>query len=217
MSKKANSLNGEQKHFARAEILVIGYVQKAGYRAMVVEKALKRKLRGTVENLPDGTVKIIAEGQNESVREFIREINIRNQMIKVEEIRTRFCEPTGEFNWFGVNYSNLGHEVFQGFATAKNYFDNLGGKVDAVGGKVDTLGDKIDAVGDKVDSVGGKVEQGFERMDENFKSLDDKYHTVSEELKGIRKALEKRLTIEEEKVKYSAETKKSSGGAGSRV
>ena len=40
---------------------------------------------------------------------------------------------------------------------------------------------------------------------DNFHRLDRKYHTVSEDLKGIRRAVERRLVIEEDKVQYSAE------------
>ncbi|MCK4614752.1 MAG: acylphosphatase [Thermoplasmata archaeon] len=192
MSKKTDSVDDEQDTLTRAEILVIGYVQEAGYRAMVLDRALKRKLKGTVENLPDGTVKIIAEGPKEIIREFIREINIRNQTIRVEDIKTKFCKPTGEFNWFGVTYANLGHELFQGFATAKKYFDKIGDKVDKIGDKVDTgfetlgkkmdtgfetLGKKMDKVGDKVDRVGDLFIQGNKELKDEM----SQFHQESKE------------------------------------
>lgn len=53
---------------------VKGKVQGVGFRWTVVDIAEKFELKGTVKNLPNGTVQIIAQGSKESLEAFIKEI-----------------------------------------------------------------------------------------------------------------------------------------------
>ena len=216
MGTEEDSTNGEHEHLTRAEIVVSGDVQEAGYRGTILPMARRFKLRGFVENLPDGTVKIIAEGAREKIKGFIEVIDIQNDVIEVEKIDVKFSEGTGEFKWFQVKYSDMVSEIFQGFGTAKSYFDKIGGKIDRVGEKVDGVGEKVDRVAELVvqgnRELKDELSQFRQESNANFQGLDEKYHTVSDELKGIRKALEKRLAVEEEKVKYSAGKKKTGDG-----
>ena len=190
MNRETSSVNDEEGTITRCEIFVMGQVQQVGYRGIVVEIGRKRRLKGFVENLSDGSVKIIVEGKKNVVQRFIEEINIRNGVIEVKEMDVDFSGARGEFRGFSVKISDIGYEMFQGFGTAKRYLDGIGNKIDQ-----------------GFDKMGGKIDTGFERTSQHFESLDEKYHTVSDELKGIRQVLEKRLSIEEEKVKYSAEKK----------
>jgi acylphosphatase len=48
----------------RITAIMSGNVQNVGYRARVVEIAKKSGITGSVQNLTDGRVKIIAEGIN---------------------------------------------------------------------------------------------------------------------------------------------------------
>lgn len=56
---------------------VSGNIQKVGYRAKVIDIANAFGLKGTVENLNDGRVKIIAEGDDEKLKWFESAINIK--------------------------------------------------------------------------------------------------------------------------------------------
>ncbi|MEX2014395.1 MAG: acylphosphatase [Candidatus Saccharimonadales bacterium] len=56
------------KHFS---IKVSGRVQGVWFRQSTLEKARELGLSGTVENLPDGTVKIEAEGGEEDLQELL--------------------------------------------------------------------------------------------------------------------------------------------------
>ncbi|MFN7014688.1 MAG: acylphosphatase, partial [Bacteroidia bacterium] len=53
------------------QIQVIGKVQGVYYRQSTRDKALELSLKGTVQNLPDGSVLIHAEGSEEKIRELI--------------------------------------------------------------------------------------------------------------------------------------------------
>jgi acylphosphatase len=49
---------------------VSGKVQKVGYRKRIIDIACAFGIRGIVENLEDGRVKIIAEGDDEKLKWF---------------------------------------------------------------------------------------------------------------------------------------------------
>lgn len=61
----------------RFEIIAKGKVQKVGYRDYVEEVARSLGIVGFVENLKDGSVKIVCEGEEEMIKKFIQEINIK--------------------------------------------------------------------------------------------------------------------------------------------
>src|SRR5512137_1563272 len=81
----------------RLTAYVSGSVQKTGYRAKVADFARMLKLTGTVENLDDGRVKIIAEGDEDKLKWFEDAVNIKNALIRVSSVEKEYSEPRGEF------------------------------------------------------------------------------------------------------------------------
>jgi len=61
----------------RAEISVTGDVQRVGYRDIVQDLARKMGVNGFVENLRDGTARIVCEAEKEVLDEFISRINVK--------------------------------------------------------------------------------------------------------------------------------------------
>lgn len=68
----------------RADIILIGRVQKAGFRDHIDEVAYDLDIKGWVKNLEDNTVKIVCEGKKESLDKFITRIQIKEYLIRVE-------------------------------------------------------------------------------------------------------------------------------------
>ena len=60
----------------RAFFVVHGTVQGVGYRAFVKFVADKYLVRGMVRNAPDGTVEILAEGGDDSMSSFEKDIEV---------------------------------------------------------------------------------------------------------------------------------------------
>jgi len=54
------------------EVIVRGRVQGVGYRAFAVKNAKKFGIVGYVENLPDGAVKVIAQGEENILNFFVQ-------------------------------------------------------------------------------------------------------------------------------------------------
>jgi acylphosphatase len=84
----------------RLTALVYGKVQRVGYRARVIQLANGMGLKGFVENLSDGRVRIIAEGDDEKLKLFEEAIDIKNTFIQVISIEKKHSQPNGEFSSF---------------------------------------------------------------------------------------------------------------------
>jgi acylphosphatase len=80
---------------------VTGRIQKVGYKAKVVESAKDLRLKGMVQDLNDGRVKIIAEGESLNLERFIRAVNIKNSAsIHVSSISKEYSEAVGDLEDF---------------------------------------------------------------------------------------------------------------------
>ena len=96
----------------KAEIIVRGAVQKTGYRDYVQEKARSLNVKGYVENLRDGSVRIVCEADEETLKNFIKLINIKQDLIGVEEIETIKKQPaTGEYEYFDIKHGSTEEEM----------------------------------------------------------------------------------------------------------
>ena len=86
----------------RAEIILKGRVQKAGFRDYIDEIAFNLNLRGWVKNLDDGTVKVVCEGNSKDIEKFVDKIKIHEYPIRVEDVEINYLLSTGEFNDFTI-------------------------------------------------------------------------------------------------------------------
>jgi acylphosphatase len=84
------------------QIFYSGHVQGVGFRYSVKSVAAGFEVVGTVRNLPDGRVELIAEGPREELEAFrkaIREAGLEN-FIRNEDVN--WGEATGECRGFEI-------------------------------------------------------------------------------------------------------------------
>ena len=82
-----------------------GMVQGVGYRFYVAECARETRTTGYVRNEPDGSVLIVAEGENGSLDLFLRMIKADGDpVIRVDTLEKEGGEPTGEFSGFAIRW-----------------------------------------------------------------------------------------------------------------
>ena len=79
---------------------ISGNVQQVGFRAKAVAIANALDIKGNVQNLPDGKVKIVAEGEDADLERFIQGINIKNTLIYVNDIVKEYSNPIGDYERF---------------------------------------------------------------------------------------------------------------------
>jgi acylphosphatase/dsDNA-specific endonuclease/ATPase MutS2 len=84
----------------RLTAYVSGKVQKTGYRARVVTIAQNLGLRGYVQNLDNGLVKVVAEGETADLEALLMAIDIKNTLINVTDVRKEFTPAIGDFDSF---------------------------------------------------------------------------------------------------------------------
>ncbi len=88
----------------RVEIIVTGIVQGVFFRASTRDYAIKLNVVGTVRNLRDGTVEIIAEGKEEKLLSLIGYAKRGPSSAKVYSINVKWKESEGKLNGFKLIY-----------------------------------------------------------------------------------------------------------------
>lgn len=118
---------------------ISGNVQRVGYRAKVISIANALGIKGFIQNLPDGRVKIIAQGEQSELDKLIQAINISNSLINVTNIEQEYSIPSDDYEGFnkvvgdGETDERLDNAVdlFKKLITVtEDGFSNLGDKVD---------------------------------------------------------------------------------------
>ncbi len=81
-----------------------GTVQGVGFRYFVRNIAKKMGVKGYVRNLPDGTVEVVAEGDEQTLRNFLKAIEQGPPLAEVTDIRYQFEDKEGGFTDFEILY-----------------------------------------------------------------------------------------------------------------
>ncbi len=199
-------------------IWVSGKVQKAGYRARVVAIAKDLGIKGMVENLPDGRVKVVAEGEEADLERFAEALRIKNALIDVTEIkidRTRglegidgFHKTVGEDETDGrldksaeylkvlidvtkEGFGRIETEMSKGFSDLGNKMDQMLDKQDATIRAIQGLDSKMDRMLDKQDQMLEKQDRMLDKQD----LLIDKQDETTGEIRGLRTDLKDHIDL----------------------
>ena len=175
----------------RLTAYVSGQVQRTGYRIRIIDIARALGLKGTVENLDDGRVKIMAEGDDDKLKWFEEAIDIKNTLINVSSIERNYSEPAGDFANF---YKVVGPgETDSRLDTAADHLKDL---ISAVNNMNNNLGGKMDVMIQKQDQMLDKQDQMLDKQDqmlETQKEMVDSQHDLLDEVKDSRKDLKSYL------------------------
>ncbi|MEM1995246.1 MAG: acylphosphatase [Nitrososphaerales archaeon] len=177
----------------RARIVVEGEVQGVGYRYYVRKSAWKLGLKGYVENLADGSVEVVVEGDRRSIEEFIKAINIVKPPINVVKVGVEYQPPTGEFKTFRIKTGTLEEEMVEGFSTGASYFEVMFTKQDQMLAKQDQMLTKQDKMLEKQDQMLVKQDQMIELQKQTLNEV----KALRVELRTI---LDERLRVIEQDV-----------------
>ncbi|MDM7940855.1 MAG: acylphosphatase [Methanothrix sp.] len=197
----------------RLVAIVSGKVQEAGYRARVVDIANALGLKGMIENLLDGRVKIIAEGEDEKIKWFESAIDIKNALINVSSIEKSYAPASGEFEKFGklvtkgetdTRLDTAAVYLKELVSAVNNMNENLGGKIDQMNenlsGKMDQMLSKQDKllyeVGSMNDNLGGKMDQMLGKQDQMLDKQDQmlgKQDDLITEVKDVNRKMDRAL------------------------
>ncbi len=90
----------------RLEATVSGRVQMVMYRDFAMRKARGLKLVGEVQNLSDGTVRVIAEGPRAQLEAYVAKLWKGSVLARVTHVEVDFVPASGGYTKFDINYGN---------------------------------------------------------------------------------------------------------------
>ena len=88
----------------RLECKIKGLVQGVTFREFAERRARLLKLGGFVQNEPDARVRIVAEGDEEKLQDFLSHLFRGPVGGRIDDIETHWLEPKGEFRYFEIRY-----------------------------------------------------------------------------------------------------------------
>ena len=88
----------------RVKIVVFGKVQQVFFRKYVEDLAISLDITGYVKNLDDGSVEVIAEGEDSDIEELIKFCNSGPNGSEVTKVEVKDEEYVGKFEDFSIRY-----------------------------------------------------------------------------------------------------------------
>ena len=85
--------------------IVSGRVQMVMMRDFVQRSASRLGLTGYVKNLPDGTVEVVAQGENAALEDLVRRLHKGSVLARVDEVVTTWRESSTKYPSFVIDYS----------------------------------------------------------------------------------------------------------------
>lgn len=86
------------------ECIITGKVQRVMFRDFIQRKARALWLTGTVENLEDGSVRVLAQGSEEKLRTFVDHVHRGPFLARVGNVTIHWREPAEIFKDFTIAY-----------------------------------------------------------------------------------------------------------------
>jgi acylphosphatase len=166
----------------RLTAYVSGKVQKAGYRARVMKIGRELGLKGLVQNLDDGRVWIMAEGEDDHLERFLKAIDIKNTIIRVDSISKGYSEATGEYRGFckivdeGETDSRLdlaSSELNKVVGSLDKVVAGLNDVVGAIKDMHADLGSKQDLTLVVLNEMNSKQDKMLEKQDQSLDAIKD--------------------------------------------
>ncbi|MCJ7424658.1 acylphosphatase [Candidatus Bathyarchaeota archaeon] len=197
----------------KAEVIVKGAVQKARYRDYVQEKARSLNVKGYVESLRDGSVRIVCETDEDTLKDFIKLINIKQDLITVEKMETIKKQPaTGEYEYFDIKHGSMEEEMGERMVAAvkiavatrqdikdmhqdmKNMHHDLNGSIQLMHqdlkGSIQSMHKDLKQSTESMrQDLKGSIESMHQDMNLNFKEMAERYDVISAELLRTREEL----------------------------
>ncbi|MHB1869134.1 MAG: acylphosphatase [Nitrososphaerales archaeon] len=143
-----------KKNFETCVIKVEGVVQRVGFRRFVERAARSSKIAGYVENMRDGSVKIVAQGTVENVQRFVNDIKTAPKPIIVDSLRSEKLSRRTIIKNFQIKTGPLPVEIQEGFGAMESQFNDYR---------------------EDFNNYRGEFKSFSERTDSNFKFMDAKY------------------------------------------
>jgi acylphosphatase len=202
----------------RVTLQAVGEVQKVGYRDFVQKVARKLGVVGTVENMRDGSVQVVCEGDESVIAKFQKAIKVKKDFIDVENVSVvKTGKAAGKFEYFDIKYGSPEEELGERMGAGILYMaatrdevkasrkDNKAMHADLKGGFKDTkegLKQVKNEVREMHTDLKNDLREGFGKvegavkgmhgdMNTRFDTLDTKYGEIGTKMNDLTTELQK--------------------------
>ena len=166
-----------------AHLILKGFLQGIGFRAYVKLEALRLDIKGTVKNLPDGSIEIYGNAPDEMTYNKFKEI-IKAGEGEVKEIIEYFKGSDGygegPKEWIGFQvirdeYSSLEESMEFVVLGGRQMLEKQDQTLDAIKEMDQHLSGKHDQTLDVIKDTNQSIKNMDQHMNEEFNELDQKY------------------------------------------
>ena len=84
------------------EVKVAGRVQMVMYRDFALRKARTLNIFGTVQNMKDGSVRVVAQGDEDNLNEYFSLLKKGSKFSRVDNIEVKENPTLGKYNSFNI-------------------------------------------------------------------------------------------------------------------
>ena len=88
----------------RVTVIVTGLVQGVSFRYYTRREARRLDLTGWVRNEADGSVSVVAEGSDDSLKALLQFLEDGSPSARVQQIAAEWSQASGEFGSFEVRF-----------------------------------------------------------------------------------------------------------------
>ena len=88
----------------QAHIFILGFVQNVGFRQFVKKNAKNLDLQGYVQNLADGRLELVIQGQKENIEKLIKICEKGPFLAEVKSVVVDWDQEEGEFRDFEIRH-----------------------------------------------------------------------------------------------------------------
>jgi acylphosphatase len=165
-----------------AVINVIGRIQEVGYRTRVIGLAHVLNIKGYIRNLPDNSVEIVAQDTEDTLKEFIEQLDIKDELIHVDYVKVAYSDEFEGFKDF--------HKI-----VGSNETDS---RLDSAVNELKTL---ITAINNMNENLSNKMDETNQSIKNMHKDIKYNHVEMVREIHGIREDNNERVMNEIQEVK----------------
>ena len=172
---------------------VSGRVQRVGYRAKVVALANGMGLVGIIQNRPDGSVLVIAEGERKGELEsFASAIAIKNALIQADNVDVRYSQGSGQYSTFRkiTGPDEVGERLDDGVEILKKMLIDIRSLTVNVNNLTNLTEDGFQNLNtitkDGFQNLNTITKDGFQNLGGKMDQMLDRQEETIEEIRGLR-------------------------------
>ena len=197
----------------RANIRIKGNVQMAGFRTFIENIADSLNVTGFAENVEDGSVRVVCEGEEEGITRLINSIKESPpSFASIEELDVAYEEYKGEF----TSFERRGADVPKEEGTSESEmlalmrsFDKKGevmiGILSSMNETMGSMNETMGSMNETLKSVKEDTSQMLEKQDDTIEAIDRSKEEIVTEVKSLREDLRSYMENKFAKIEYEIE------------